>query len=145
MRSIDTASSAQRGSAPVPSQGAKNKASAAMGSPSKKQAVAYRESDRTTAANRSAKRGTSMRPVPQKGGPSGGYQTGRVKAPSNQAQRLARQAEMSMPKRATSKAVLRKASAAMGGMSKKQVVGSREAAMRFDKKMTYGRYPGRKG
>ena len=63
MRSFDTASSAQRGSAPVPSQGAKNKASTAMGGSSKKQAVSYREKDRTTAANRAPKSGTPMRPT----------------------------------------------------------------------------------
>lgn len=63
MRPDNTVSSAQRGSASLPSVAAKQKASRAAGGPSKKQAVSYREMDRTTAANRSAKTGTPMRPT----------------------------------------------------------------------------------
>ena len=114
MRSIDTASTAQRGSAPVPSQGFKAKASRAMGSPSKSQTVSTRES--------------SMR------------------ADKKQGARAMGVGPKAKPKAsAASRSTLRKASAAAGGPSKKQVTGYKEAAMRFDKKMTYGRYPGRKG
>jgi hypothetical protein len=63
MRPDNTVSSAQRGSSPLPSSAAKQKASRAAGGPSKKQAVSYREMDRTTAANRAPKSGTPMRPT----------------------------------------------------------------------------------
>ena len=114
MRSFDTASTAQRGSAPVPGQGSKRKASRAMGSPSKKQVVGYKESA--------------------------------MRADKKQGARLMGVGPKAKPKAAVaSRSTLRKASAAAGGPNKKQVVGYKEAAMRFDKKMTYGRYPGRKG
>ena len=129
-------SNAQRGSAPI-AKSAKIKASMAMGNVTKKEATAYREQDRTSSSNRSTKSGPPMRPVPQKGGPSGGYQTGRVKPPSNQAQRIARQAEMRSPKQATSRSVLRKASAAMGSPNKSAATAYRKANSARVKKMGY--------
>ena len=160
MGSLNILSSAQRGSAPIPSQSAKNKASMAMGNVTKRQAVSYREQDRTTAANRTQNRGTAMRPVPSRssGAPSrsilrkasaaaGGpnqrqavaYREQRVQADkkrSSQLMGVGPRAKASGPS-GPSQAARNKGSAAMGTPSKKQIISARESAMRSDKKAKY--------